>query len=190
MENEVVQTGKTVDVTLTVTEKDLWAFSMYHANAGLMGIFNLLFTLAALYLLIFRWSSTTTPYRCLLVICVLVLSLLFHFDHAQYVTLLPKSITTAIGMGISEELGGYVTITVAVIIITGIIGNVLAETICRVFKIEEPVAKGIAIGSSSHALGTAKALELGEIEGAMSSLSIAVAGILTVIAAPIFATLL
>ena len=124
------------------------------------------------------------------VICVLVLSLLLHFDHAQYVTLLPKSITTAIGMGISEELGGYVTITVAVIIITGIIGNVLAETICRVFKIEEPVAKGIAIGSSSHALGTAKALELGEIEGAMSSLSIAVAGILTVIAAPIFATLL
>ena len=121
------------------------------------------------------------------VICVLVLSLLFHFDHAQYVTLLPKSITTAIGMGISEELGGYVTITVAVIIITG---NVLAETICRVFKIEEPVAKGIAIGSSAHALGTAKALELGEIEGAMSSLSIAVAGILTVIAAPIFATLL
>ena len=111
------------------------------------------------------------------VICVLVLSLLFHFDHAQYVTLLPKSITTAIGMGISDELGG-------------IIGNVLAETICRVFKIEEPVAKGIAIGSSSHALGTAKALELGEIEGAMSSLSIAVAGILTVIAAPIFATLL
>ena len=121
---------------------------------------------------------------------VLVLSLLFHFDHAQYVTLLPKSITTAIGMGISDELGGYVTITVAVIIITGIIGNVLAETICRVFKIEESVAKGIAIGSSAHALGTAKALELGEIEGAMSSLSIAVAGILTVIAAPIFATLL
>ena len=73
MENEVVQTGKTVDVTLTVTAKDLWAFSMYHTNAGLMGIFNLLFTLAALYLLIFRWSSTTTPYRCLLVICVLVL---------------------------------------------------------------------------------------------------------------------
>ena len=123
------------------------------------------------------------------VICVLVLSLLFHFDHAQYVTLLPKSITTAIGMGISDELGGYVTITVAVIIITGIIGNVLAETICRVFKIEESVAKGIAIGSSSHALGTAKALELGEIEGAMSSLSIAVSGIITVAGAALFANL-
>ena len=121
---------------------------------------------------------------------ILAMCTFFGMNHAQYVTLLPKSITTAIGMGISEELGGYVTITVAVIIITGIIGNVLAETICRVFKIEEPVAKGIAIGSSAHALGTAKALELGEIEGAMSSLSIAVAGILTVIAAPIFATLL
>lgn len=121
---------------------------------------------------------------------ILAMCTFFGMNHAQYVTLLPKSITTAIGMGISEELGGYVTITVAVIIITGIIGNVLAETICRIFKIEEPVAKGIAIGSSSHALGTAKALELGEIEGAMSSLSIAVAGILTVIAASIFATLL
>ena len=120
-------------------------------------------------------------------VCVLVLALLFHFDHAQYVTLLPKSITTAIGMGISEELGGYVTITVAVIIITGVIGNMLAETVCRIFKIEEPVAKGIAIGASSHAVGTVKAMEIGEIEGAMSSLAIAVAGLLTVVLAPVFA---
>ena len=120
-------------------------------------------------------------------VCVLVLALLFHFDHAQYVTLLPKSITTAIGMGISEELGGYVTITVAVIIITGVIGNMLAETVCRIFKIEEPVAKGIAIGASSHAVGTVKAMEIGQIEGAMSSLAIAVAGLLTVVLAPVFA---
>ena len=120
-------------------------------------------------------------------VCVLVLALLFHFDHAQYVTLLPKSITTAIGMGISEELGGYVTITVAVIIITGVVGNMLAETVCRIFKIEEPVAKGIAIGASSHAVGTVKAMEIGEIEGAMSSLAIAVAGLLTVVLAPVFA---
>ena len=120
-------------------------------------------------------------------VCVLVLALLFHFDHAQYVTLLPKSITTAIGMGISEELGGYVTITVAVIIITGVIGNMLAETVCRIFKIEEPVAKGIAIGAASHAVGTVKAMEIGEIEGAMSSLAIAVAGLLTVVLAPVFA---
>ena len=105
-------------------------------------------------------------------------------------TLLPKSITTAIGMGVSEELGGIVTITVAVILITGIFGNVMGETICKLFHIYEPIAVGLAFGTSSHAVGTAKALELGEIEGAMSSLSIAVAGILTVIGASIFATFL
>ena len=120
-------------------------------------------------------------------VSIFLLCVLFGFDHAAYVTLLPKSITTAIGMGISEELGGYVTITVAVIIITGVIGNMLAETVCRIFKIEEPVAKGIAIGASSHAVGTVKAMEIGEIEGAMSSLAIAVAGLLTVVLAPVFA---
>lgn len=124
------------------------------------------------------------------VLCVFVLSLLFQLDHAEYVTLLPKSITTAIGMGVSEELGGYVTITVAVIIVTGILGNIIAEAVCRVFRIEEPVAKGIAIGSASHAIGTTKAMEMGDIEGAMSSLSIAVAGLLTVVVAPIFAGLI
>ena len=120
------------------------------------------------------------------VICVLVLSLLFHFDHAQYVTLLPKSITTAIGMGISEELGGYVTITVAVIIITGIIGNMFGDVICRLCGIRHPIATGLAIGTATHAMGTAKAMEIGEIEGAMSSLSIAVAGLITVVGSTIF----
>ena len=118
------------------------------------------------------------------------LALLFRFDHQQYVTLLPKSITTAIGMGVSEELGGYVTITVAVIIITGIFGYITADAVLKLFHIEEPIAKGIAIGSASHAVGTAKAMELGEIEGAMSSLSIAVSGILTVVAAMVYANLL
>lgn len=118
---------------------------------------------------------------------IFLMALIFKLDHAQYVTLLPKSITTAIGMGVSEELGGYVTLTVAVIIITGIIGNIFAETICKVFKINNPIAKGIAIGTSSHAIGTAKAMEIGETEGAMSSLSIAVSGLLTVIGASIFA---
>lgn len=123
-------------------------------------------------------------------LCVLGLSALFGFDHRQYVTLLPKSITTAIGMGVSEELGGYVTITVAVIIVTGVVGNMAAETVCRIFKIEEPVAKGIGIGSASHAIGTVRAMEMGEVEGAMSSLSIAVAGVLTVVIAPLFANFL
>ncbi|MGN0342971.1 MAG: LrgB family protein [Roseburia sp.] len=117
---------------------------------------------------------------------VLILSLLFHFDHATYVTFLPKSITTAIGMGVSEELGGYVSLTVAVIIITGVLGNVMAEAVCRIFHITEPIAKGIGIGSASHAVGTAKAMEMGEVEGAMSSLSIVVSGVLTVFGAMIF----
>ena len=120
-------------------------------------------------------------------ITILVLALFFGLTHEEYVTLLPKSITTAIGMGVSEELGGYVTITVAFIIITGVIGNILAEFICKIFRIEEPIAKGIAIGSAAHAIGTAKAMEIGEVEGAMSSLSIAVAGILTVVGASVFA---
>lgn len=123
-------------------------------------------------------------------VTVFVLALFFGLSHEQYVTFLPKSITTAIGMGVSEELEGIVTITVACIIITGILGNMIAETVCRVFKITEPVAKGIAIGSASHAIGTTKAMEMGEIEGAMSSLAIATSGLCTVIFASLFAPLL
>ena len=121
---------------------------------------------------------------------IFVLCMLFGFNHQQYVTMLPKSITTAIGIGVSEELGGYVTITVAVIILTGVLGNILAEGICKLFKINHPIAKGIAIGTASHAIGTAKAMELGEIEGAMSSLSIAVSGILTVVGSIGFAKII
>ena len=117
---------------------------------------------------------------------VWVFSMLFHLDKKIYATLLPKSITTAIGMGISEELGGIVTITVAAIIITGIIGNMFGDVICRLCGIRHPIATGLAIGTASHAMGTAKAMELGEIEGAMSSLSIAVSGLMTVIGATIF----
>ena len=123
-------------------------------------------------------------------VCVLALALLFGLDHAAYVTLLPKSITTAIGMGVSDELGGHVSITVAVIIITGILGSMIAESVCRVFRITDPIARGLAIGTSSHAIGTTKAMEMGEVEGAMSSLSIVVAGILTVAGASLFSFLL
>ena len=120
---------------------------------------------------------------------VLVMSVLFGLSHKQYVTLLPKSITTAIGRGISDELGGLVTISVAVIIITGILGNVLAVTICRLFRITDPVAKGLAIGAAAHAIGTSKAMEMGDIEGAMASLAIVVNGLITVIGASFFAML-
>lgn len=118
---------------------------------------------------------------------ILALSVLFRLNHEQYITLLPKSITTAIGIGVSEELGGYTTITVAVIILTGILGNMIAEPVCRLFAIRSPLARGLALGTAAHAIGTAKAMELGEIEGAMSSLAIVVCGIMTVIAASFFA---
>ena len=120
-------------------------------------------------------------------VTIFVLSLIFKLSHAEYVTMLPKSITTAIAMGMSEELGGYVTITVAAIILTGLIGNMLGEGLCKLFRINEPVAKGLAFGSSAHAFGTAKAIEIGEVEGAMSGLAIAVSGMLTVVVASVFA---
>ncbi len=118
---------------------------------------------------------------------VFVLAVLMKLSHEEYVTLLPKSITTAIGMGVSEEMGGYVTITVAVIVITGVLGNMLAEIVCKIFKLQEPIAQGVAIGAAAHAVGTAKAMEMGEIQGAMSSLSLAVAGVVTVIFASVYA---
>lgn len=123
-------------------------------------------------------------------VTVLALSLLFGLSHEEYVTFLPKSITTAIGIGISEKFGGYVPITSAVIIITGVLGNTVAPTVCRIFKINDPIAVGVAIGTSSHAAGTAKAIELGEVEGAISSLSIVISGLLTVIGASLFANLI
>ncbi len=123
-------------------------------------------------------------------LCSVLLALLFHFDHAAYVTFLPKSITTAIGIGVSEELGGHVSVSVVVIIITGVLGNIFAEKFLKLLSIKEPIAKGIAIGCSSHALGTAKAMEMGTIEGAMSSLSIVVCGVMTVIGASIFAMIM
>jgi len=123
-------------------------------------------------------------------ISIFVMSLLFGLSHENYVSMLPKSITTAIGIGVSEELGGVSTITTAVIIVTGVFGNVSADIVYKIFNITNPIAKGIGLGSSAHAIGTSKALEMGETEGAMSSLSIAVAGIITVIFASFFAKLI
>lgn len=120
---------------------------------------------------------------------VLLLSMLFGLSHKEYVTFLPKSVTTAIGMTVSEEMGGYSTITVAVIIMTGITGNLICVPLLKALRIEEPIAKGIAIGTASHAIGTGKAMEIGSLTGAMSSLSIVVAGVLTVILAPFFGIL-
>lgn len=121
---------------------------------------------------------------------IFALAVAFGLSHEEYITLLPKSITTAIGMGVSNEFGGIVTITIAVIMITGILGNVFGELILKLFRVKEPIAKGVAMGTGAHAFGTMKALEMGEIEGAMSSLSVAVAGLITVIFASFFANLI
>lgn len=121
---------------------------------------------------------------------VLVLALLLRLDHTQYVTLLPKSVTTAISMDIAAELGGMAALTGALVILTGIVGALLADSVFRVFGITDPIAKGIGIGSAAHAVGTAKALEMGEVEGAMSGLAIAVAGIMTALLCPVVANLI
>ena len=121
---------------------------------------------------------------------IFVMSLIFRLEHVHYVSLLPKSITTAIGMGVSEEAGGIVTSTIVSIIFAGILGNIVAEGWFKLVGIREPIAKGLALGTAAHAIGTSKALELGEVEGAMSSLSIAVAGLMTVIAVPLMAGLI
>ena len=120
-------------------------------------------------------------------VIILLLALGLRLTHQEYVSFLPKSITTAIGMDISRELGGIVPITVIVIVLTGVFGNIVSDLVFKLFRINNPIARGIALGTSAHAIGTAKAFELGELEGAMSSLSIAIAGILTVLLAPLFA---
>lgn len=119
------------------------------------------------------------------ILTIFLLSKLFGLEKAEFVTLLPKSVTTAIGIAVSEELGGYPSLTAVAIVITGILGNVCAEGACRVFRITEPVAKGLAIGTASHAIGTSKAMEIGKTEGAMSSLALVLSGIITVAGASI-----
>ena len=153
-------------VCLAIPLYEQWELLKKHYKAVLLGIGSGVVTSLATTLLLAKCMGLT---------------------HKEYVTMLPKSITTAIGMGVSEELGGYVTITVAVIVVTGVLGNIMGEAVCKIFRITEPISKGLAFGSAAHAIGTAKAMELGEVEGAMSSLAIAVTGIITVIMASVFA---
>ena len=109
---------------------------------------------------------------------------------ALALALLPKSVTTAISMDVAAELGGIAALTGAIVILTGIAGNLLAESVCKWFHITDPIAKGVGIGTSAHAVGTSKALQMGEVEGAMSGLSIAVAGVLTAVLCPFFVGLI
>lgn len=104
---------------------------------------------------------------------------LFGLDKALTASMMPKSVTSPIAMGISEMHGGIVSVTVAAVVITGVLGAVFAPALIKLFRVRDPIAAGVAIGTSSHAVGTTKALELGEIQGAMSSIAIGVAGIIT-----------
>ena len=117
-------------------------------------------------------------------IMITIFGFLFNFDTQMAGTLFPKSITTAIAVGVSESLGGLVSLTVAVVVFTGIIGAVVGPTVMKLTGINDPVAQGVAMGSSAHAMGTSKAIEMGEVQGAMSSLSIVVTGITVVVLAP------
>ena len=122
------------------------------------------------------------------VACMVVLSVLsiaFAFSPELTASVLPKSITTAIAIGLSEEIGGMPSVTVACVVFTGIFGACTASALFKLFKIEEPVAQGLACGTAAHAVGTSRALELGEVQAAMSSLAIVVTGIMTVVIVPI-----
>ena len=121
---------------------------------------------------------------------VLAMAWVLKLERTHAVSFLPKSVTTAIGMDVAETLGGTAALAGAVIILTGIVGSLLGETVCKICHITDPLAKGLALGTSAHAIGTSKALQMGEIEGAMSGLAIAVAGIMTAILAPVVANFL
>ena len=104
---------------------------------------------------------------------------LLGLDDALALSFIPKSVTTPIAIAVSEQLGGVTSITVAAVIVTGILGAITAPLMARLFRVRDGIAKGVAIGTCSHAVGTTKALEMGELEGAMSGVSIAVSGLLT-----------
>lgn len=156
-------------VCLAIPLYEQWSLLMHNKTAVIIGLLTGTIT------------SLTT---------IFALSLIFGLSHTEYVTLLPKSITTAIGIALSDEMGGYSTITVTSIVLTGVLGNMTGEAVCKIFRINEPISRGLAIGAASHAMGTAKAMEMGEIEGAMSSLAIAVSGVLTVLFASLYAGLI
>lgn len=108
-----------------------------------------------------------------------LLARIFGLDAALTASLLPKSVTTAIGVALSQEIGGVAAITTAAIVITGILGNIAGPALCRLFRLEDPIAQGVAFGTAAHVIGTAKATELGKMTGAVSSLSLTLAGLIT-----------
>lgn len=122
-------------------------------------------------------------------IVIFVMCLLFRLDSTVTISLLPKSATSAMSMVLSEQNGGISTLTAAVSIVTGVQGALMGPALCKLFKITDPIAQGVAFGTASHVVGTSKATEMGALQGAVSSLSLAIAGIMTAILLP-FAVML
>ena len=121
---------------------------------------------------------------------VLALSLIFGYDQSLTISLLPKGITTAIGMTLAELYGGTSSIATLAIVITGILGNMFGTYFCKWFGITDEIARGVAFGTGSHVIGTAKASELSPLSGAVSSLSLVVAGLMTAVLFPVLTSFL
>ena len=117
--------------------------------------------------------------------CIIILGKVLGLDIFLISSMVPKSTTSPIAMEISSMLGGDPSITVSFVIVTGIAGYIIGERVLQIFGVDDPIAKGIGMGTSAHAVGTAKAIEMGEVEGAMSSLAIGVAGLVTVLFVPV-----
>lgn len=117
--------------------------------------------------------------------CIAGMCLLLHLDRTASISLLPKSITTAIGIVLSENAGGIPGLTTVAILVTGISGNLMGPWLCKLLRITDPVAQGVALGTACHVIGTSRATEMGKLQGAVASLSLAVAGVLTAVLFPI-----
>lgn len=115
---------------------------------------------------------------------------LFRLDDVVTISLLPKSITTAIALALTEQSGGISALTTIAIVITGILGNLSGSALCKLLRITDPVAQGVGFGTASHVIGTSRAMEVDPLTGAVSSLSLAVAGILTAVLFPVMLMLL
>ncbi|MBG9983636.1 LrgB family protein [Aerococcaceae bacterium DSM 111022] len=175
-------------------------YDTYNKGGQYIGLFVTPATVALAIKLERNFSYLKTYYKAILTgivtgvvvhtVMIVLFGFLFNFDMQMVGTLYPKSITTAIAVGVSESMGGLVSLTVAIVVITGVVGNVFGETIFRIFGIKNPVAQGIALGNAAHAMGTSKAIEMGEVQGAMSGLAIVVTGIVVVALAPFVEPLL
>lgn len=170
-------------------------YETYEAGGQLIGIFVTPATVALAIKLEKNYTYLKEHYPAILTgivtgvilhtVMIFGFGFLFKFDIEMASTLFPTSITTAIAVGVSEALGGIVSLTVAVVVFTGIVGAVIAPSLFKITNINDPVAQGVAMGSSAHAMGTSKAIELGDVQGAMSGLSIVVTGIVVVTLAPL-----